>query len=142
MCVSPCAVHHQALQCISFQRYFSQTLETSLVTPIPKNGCRDVLDPNKSYRPISNLTVLSKLLEKLNWPLVKTGSSLPPCNRHTDKTTRRKRQLSNCLRMCYSQWTKGMCALCLLISHPPSTQLIMLSSRKGSELLSASQTLR
>ena len=43
---------------------FPKSWKQALVTPILKKGCRDVCDP-KSYRPISNLTVLSKLLEKM-----------------------------------------------------------------------------
>jgi len=43
---------------------FPNAWKQALVTPVQKNGSRDALDPI-SYRPISNLTVLSKLLEKL-----------------------------------------------------------------------------
>ena len=43
---------------------FPEPWKQALVTPIPKRGCRQVSDPT-SYRPISNLTVLSKLLERL-----------------------------------------------------------------------------
>lgn len=43
---------------------FPRPWKQALVTPVPKKGCRDTFDL-KSYRPISNLTVLSKLLERL-----------------------------------------------------------------------------
>jgi hypothetical protein len=43
---------------------FPNSWKQAIITPILKKGCRDACDP-KSYRPISNLTVLSKLLEKL-----------------------------------------------------------------------------
>ena len=67
------------------------SLKSAYITPLLKKADIDPADV-KSYRPISNLSVVSKLLERLVCKqltaYLKIEICYPTCNQHTGPTTR------------------------------------------------------
>ena len=64
MCRWTCTVSLQAFQRVATRRTVPGTFKSAFVTPILRKGGL-AEDNTKNYRPISNLSVVSKLLEKL-----------------------------------------------------------------------------